>query len=136
MEGLSISGGREPQLLGPKDGNWIVRESEHFSEELVAVARGWQRRWKLVDALETPQVNGDASRAEVPSVGATDQEPGYRVRPRNSLVRKLELKEILMCPEACLGPRLYRPLHGRSSERPFPARVGELNWRGGGFGQP
>jgi len=104
----------------------VLAESEHFPEELVSVARRWQRWRKFVDALETPKVNCDTSRPEVPSVGAADQESGYRVRPRNSLVRELPLKEILMCPEACLRSRLYRPLHGRSSKRPFPAGVGEF----------
>jgi len=104
----------------------MLAESEHFLEELVSVARSWQRWRKFVDALETSKVNCDTSRLEVPSVGAADQESGYCVRPRNSLVRELPLKEILMCPEACLRPRLYRPLHGRSSKRPFSAGIGEF----------
>jgi len=95
-------------------------------EELVSVAGRWQRRRKFVDALEAPKVNSDTSRSEVASVGAAEQESGYRVRPRNSLVRELPLKEILMCPEAGLRPWLDRPLHGRSSKRPFPAGVGEF----------
>src|SRR5712691_5372564 len=108
----------------------MLAKSEHFLEELVSVAGRWQRRRKLVDALETSQVNSHTNRPEVPSVGAADHDSGYRIRPRNSLVRELPLKEILMCPEAGLRPWLDRPHHGRSSKRPFPAGVGEFTLRG------
>src|SRR5439155_26644375 len=66
MEGLSVRTCRKSQLLGREDRNRVLAESEHFSKELVSVARRWQRWTKVVHALETAKGNCDPNRPYSP----------------------------------------------------------------------